>query len=245
MDSGSSTPWTAYDPADLTGRARIRDAALAHFAEHGFAGASLRSIAEAANVSAGLVRHHFGSKEGLRQACDAYVFEFMRRGSTDGIVAGQIADPQFIASLYRAAPPILRYLARALTDGTSAGAALFDEIVQLTERVLPILLAQQADAPPVHDLRAHAAVLTAMKLGITVLHEHLSRALGADALSPSTWPRVSSALLDIVSPRLVRSEMASQIQDELAASQPPPTSQPDPKTQSTPNRPPRTPPHTS
>jgi AcrR family transcriptional regulator len=82
MDSGSSTPWTAYDPADLTGKARIHDAAIAHFAGHGFAAASLRGIAEAANVSAGLVRHHFGSKDGLRQACGAYALEFLRRGAS-------------------------------------------------------------------------------------------------------------------------------------------------------------------
>jgi TetR/AcrR family transcriptional regulator, regulator of cefoperazone and chloramphenicol sensitivity len=51
---------------DLTAAARIRDAAIEQFGEHGF-GTGLRAIAEAAGVSAALVIHHFGSKQGLRQ----------------------------------------------------------------------------------------------------------------------------------------------------------------------------------
>lgn len=57
----------APEPEDLTARARIRDAALKHFTESGFAKATIRDIARTAGVSPGLVRHHFGSKEGLRE----------------------------------------------------------------------------------------------------------------------------------------------------------------------------------
>ena len=52
-------------PVDLTARARVRDAAIARFGRDGFA-ASLRAIAADAGVTAGLVVHHFGSKDGLR-----------------------------------------------------------------------------------------------------------------------------------------------------------------------------------
>jgi len=67
----------AYE--DLTARARIRDAALWHFAEEGFSRATIRDIAATAGVSPGLVRHHFGSKEGLRDACDEAVSQRLRR----------------------------------------------------------------------------------------------------------------------------------------------------------------------
>ena len=60
---------------DLTARARIRDAALRLFAERGVEGATIREIAEAAGVSGGLVRHHFGSKDDLRAACDAFALD--------------------------------------------------------------------------------------------------------------------------------------------------------------------------
>ena len=34
---------------------------------------------ETAGVSPGLLRHHYGSKEALRKACDEYVFEMLHR----------------------------------------------------------------------------------------------------------------------------------------------------------------------
>ena len=49
-------------PEDRTAVARIRDAAIDQWGQHGF-NVGLRSIAEAAGVSAALVIHHFGSKE--------------------------------------------------------------------------------------------------------------------------------------------------------------------------------------
>ena len=58
---------------DLTTRARIRDAAVDLFARDGFAHVTVRRIATEAGVSPALVIHHFGSKEGLRAACDAHV----------------------------------------------------------------------------------------------------------------------------------------------------------------------------
>src|SRR4051794_8205845 len=49
-------------------RERILAAALAEFAEHGFAGASPRAGATAAGVQHPLVSYHFESKEGLWRA---------------------------------------------------------------------------------------------------------------------------------------------------------------------------------
>src|SRR5690606_9610340 len=59
---------------DLTAQARIRDAAVRRFAIDGLA-APLRAIAADADVSPALILHHFGSREGLRAACDEYVIE--------------------------------------------------------------------------------------------------------------------------------------------------------------------------
>ena len=60
--------------ADMTAVARIRDAAIELFGSRGF-DVGVRAIAEAAGVSPGLVIHHFGSKDGLRKACDDYIAE--------------------------------------------------------------------------------------------------------------------------------------------------------------------------
>jgi TetR/AcrR family transcriptional regulator len=49
-------------------RARILDAALAQFVDHGFAKVSMREIAEESGVTKSLIHHHFGSKQQLWDA---------------------------------------------------------------------------------------------------------------------------------------------------------------------------------
>ena len=78
--------------ADLTARARLRDAAIECFAARGFA-ESLRAIAARAGVSAGLVRHHFGSKEQLRAECDATVLNRYRSLKTESMVKRGLVIP--------------------------------------------------------------------------------------------------------------------------------------------------------
>src|SRR5690625_716784 len=58
---------------DLTAPACIRSAVISLFGRHGYADTSVRAIASEAGVSPGLVIHHFGSKDQLKQACDEYV----------------------------------------------------------------------------------------------------------------------------------------------------------------------------
>ena len=76
-------------PEDRTAIARIRDAAIEQWGQRGF-NVGLRSIAEAAGVSAALVIHHFGSKDGLRKACDDYITELVRETKTESM---RTADP--------------------------------------------------------------------------------------------------------------------------------------------------------
>jgi AcrR family transcriptional regulator len=177
------------DEDDLTARSRIRAAALDQFGRLGERATTIREIARAAGVSPGLVQHHFGTKQRLRAACDAYVAAFLRAEARQAVGEGAMADPEYLAVAYREAPLVVRYLAQALTDGSPAGAALFDDMVALTEEHL-------GERPG--DVRGQAAVFTAMKLGVVVLHAHLSRALGEDALSPAAMPRVSAAVLEVI-----------------------------------------------
>jgi AcrR family transcriptional regulator len=191
---------------DLTARARIRTVALAHFAERGVEGTTIRGVARDAGVSASLVQHHFGTKDGLRAACDAYVADALRTDVKRGIAERGLGDPDFLAAAYETAPLIMRYLARALTDGSPTGAALFDDVVALTEAHLAGLADEEGTAAA--DTRAQAAVYAAMKLGVVVLHAHLSRALGVDTLAPAGLARVGAAVLDVISPEFVGDELA-------------------------------------
>src|SRR5699024_2007457 len=61
-EGGGVDPHRRID-RDRTAVSRIRDAALSEFAAHGVARATMRSVAEAAGVSAQLVVHHFGRSE--------------------------------------------------------------------------------------------------------------------------------------------------------------------------------------
>jgi AcrR family transcriptional regulator len=200
--SESGRRWESGRPVDdLTARARIRDAALAQFAERGVAGTSLRRIAEAVGVSVGLVQHHFGSKEGLRQACDDYVLEYVRQQAREAITEGAVADPGFLTAAYESASPVVRYLSRALVEEFPAADSLFDQMVAVAEEYLASIDPDTSAA----DLHTRAAVLTAMKLGVTVLHAQLFRVLGTG--SDTAWREISSAMLDIMSPAVIGTDL--------------------------------------
>ncbi|TDD38003.1 TetR/AcrR family transcriptional regulator [Actinomadura sp. KC06] len=193
---------------DLTGRARIRDAALEQFALRGERGATVRGIAKAAGVSPALVQHHYGTKEALRRACDDYVMQVLTETKKDAL-AGGMASPGFLAVAMRTARPVQRYLARVLTDDSPASRALFDEAVafsvDMLEKGAPGLAKAKTD-----DLLAYSAVMTAMSFGVIVLHEHLSRALGGDVLMGDGYPRMSLAMLDVFDDRLLSPELVDQ-----------------------------------
>ncbi|MGD0312604.1 MAG: helix-turn-helix domain-containing protein [Acidimicrobiales bacterium] len=188
---------------DLTARARIREAALKHFAEEGYTGATIRRIAQTAGVSPGLLRHHYGSKEALRQACDAYVFDVLHRLNQQ-----ILEDPSSSAGGGQTSQRVGRYVTRALADGSPTVGEIFDEMVTMTERWLARADEARPD-PPVIDRRVRAALVTAMKVGIPLLHSHVSRVLGTDMFGPEGDRLVGLALIDIYSHRLLLEEDAS------------------------------------
>jgi AcrR family transcriptional regulator len=180
---------------DLTARARIRDAALEEFARYGFDGATIRGIARAAGVSAGLVQHHFGSKEGLRRACDEAALDLVRRKML-AAQEGQIGDPGVLAALYAAGRPLARYLARAMTDGSAGAATLLDEFAGATETFLSATWPERFPSGS-HRARDAAVMLVALSAGPMVLHEHVARQMGLDPWKDIPSPRISLAQLDV------------------------------------------------
>jgi AcrR family transcriptional regulator len=179
--------------ADLTARARIREAALVHFAEDGYDRATIRAIARTAGVSPGLLRHHFGSKEDLRAACDEYVLEMVRR-----VNAQVFEDPATAAAVRPVTERFGAYVARSLSDGSPTSGPIFDEMAAATERWLARSDGHRA-GPPGVDRRIRAALLTAMALGVPLLRDHVSRALGVDMYTSEGDRLVGLGLLDIYS----------------------------------------------
>jgi TetR/AcrR family transcriptional regulator, regulator of cefoperazone and chloramphenicol sensitivity len=198
---------TDGEPAfeDLTARARIRTAALRLFADQGIARTTVRAIANAAGVSAGLLRHHYGSKDALRDACDQYALDRLMRIKEQAMLQGQAGNPAFLPSVHPTLLLLNRYLARAMVDGSPAAADLFDQFVDLAERWIRD---QYPDVTA--DPRGYAAVLVAMQTGPLVMHEHVSRALAADILSTPGHIRMSKATVDIFARPLVDPDLAAQ-----------------------------------
>lgn len=85
-------------------RRRLLDAALAHFAAHGFHGASTRDIVAAAGVNVATLTYYYGSKQGLY---DATVDEIYRRLRDRGAAVLAATPPTdldaVLARLYDAA----------------------------------------------------------------------------------------------------------------------------------------------
>jgi AcrR family transcriptional regulator len=73
--------------------AALRAAGLALFADRGFEGASTHAIAERAGLRQGLIRYHFGSKEGLwREVVAQGATELSADLSTDGDTRAQLGQ---------------------------------------------------------------------------------------------------------------------------------------------------------
>lgn len=187
-------PPTDRPVEDLTTRARIRDAAMAEFAEKGYRGATMRGIAAAAGVSLGLVQHHFGTKDGLRAACDEQVLELLRL-KTDAIDADRLGDPQVLATLTAMAPAVQAYLGQAMVDGSAAIDELVDEAMDRTEAFLTSQWPERFTAGSAAT-RDAAAVLTAVTTSTMVLQDRVARRLQVEPFSPAALLRIGRATLD-------------------------------------------------
>lgn len=180
MSSVPAFPPSGPPDPDRTARARIRDAAIAQFGRHGVAGTSLKVIAAEAGVSQPLIVHHFGSKDGLRRACDEHVAAVIRQRKLDALSQGPGLD---VFATLRASGPdsgvIMRYLSRTLGDGTPQVAAIIDEMVDdavdyMAEGVRSGLV-RPSEFP-----RERAVILVLWSLGMVTLHDHVERLLGVD-----------------------------------------------------------------
>jgi TetR/AcrR family transcriptional regulator, regulator of cefoperazone and chloramphenicol sensitivity len=120
---------------DRTAVARIRDAAIEQWGEHGF-NVGLRSIAEAAGVSAALVIHHFGSKDGLRKACDDYVAEEIRTGKSASMQANAPAEWFRQMAEIESYAPMMAYLVRSMQSGSDLAKMLWRKMIDDGEEYL-------------------------------------------------------------------------------------------------------------
>ena len=143
--------------------ARILDAAARVFVADGYERTTIRAVASAAGVDAGLVMHYFGSKQELyRRVIDAAPVP-----EVNGTPAE--ATEQILATLadrLASAPAASLALLRSMLTNPEAGSAASDGIARYE--------AQIAQAIPADDAGLRAAIISAVILGIMV-SRHLIR----------------------------------------------------------------------
>jgi AcrR family transcriptional regulator len=142
---------------DRTAIARIRDAAIEQFGDHGF-NVGLRTIAEAAGVSAALVIHHFGSKEGLRKACDDYIADEIRTGKSASLQTKDPADWFAQMAEIESYAPLMAYLVRSMQSGSDLAKMLWARMIDNAEQYLEEGV-RAGTLKPSRDPRARARYL--------------------------------------------------------------------------------------
>lgn len=163
---------------DLTGRARIRDAAIRRFGIDGF-GASVRSIAADAGVSAALVIHHFGSKDALRAACDEHVLRVIRESENHAFATSNPGELLAQLAAMDDYGPLVGYLVQALLAGGDLAATLLTRMTTDAE----IYLAEAVAAgrmKPSRDPARRAAFLVDVGMGAVLSFVRRHPPVGGD-----------------------------------------------------------------
>jgi AcrR family transcriptional regulator len=178
---------------DRTAKATIRDEALRLFARSGPDAVSVRQIAAAAGVSPALVVHHFGSKQGLREAVDervALVFDELFQSVVADPTAvdwsAVEADASLAAQVLGRLPvdsPIPAYLRRLWLVGDEAGVALFRRWYETGQAMLAVLEAAGVLTVST-DPSIRAAFVMVNDLAVVLLRDQLTAVLGMDPLGP-------------------------------------------------------------
>lgn len=178
-------------------RAALIVAARRLFAERDYRATTTRQIAAEAGVSHALLRYHFSSKEGLRDAVDDEVLgSFGRAFGTaraEGVESGTLAEAARAAALvFGADTERRRYLRRVLIDGDNRASALLLRLVTGAEKEVERLLVEPSSLSA-EDRRWSAYQVLFLILGPLLLEPSLDAILGADPFAPSTLAERSVA----------------------------------------------------
>lgn len=168
---------------DLTTQARIRRAAIKLFGRHGF-DVGLRAIADEADVSLGLIRHHYGSKEKLREACDAYVLDEIAHAQQE-----QTSDPTTAMfnnmSNIDAYAPLVFYLLQAIRAGGALAHAVMDRMIADAEKYMEQGV-ENGIIKPSRDPAKRTRFLAMSKMGALLMEFSMAP---ADEDLAVTWQR--------------------------------------------------------
>jgi len=141
--SGDGTQENKTDGRDKGGRQKLIDAAIKLFGERGFGSVRAREVAAEAGVTHGLIRHHFGSMDGLRREVDAHI------GSLLGELLAEVSTEDmtdFVGELMAAAEATYAdpdaaeqrwaYVRRSLIETSDLSKSLLDNYAEYYEQIV-------------------------------------------------------------------------------------------------------------
>lgn len=169
------------------GRERLIQSALTLFGQQGIDGTTLRDIVSHAGVSLGLVRTHFGSKLGLQQATNQYVFEQLEGIYTVAEGAGTTSLGDLTSgrwALGHQAPGIMAYLRQAISKPEHSGELverLYQRIYSFVERA-----DKKGDIQADIDLHWSAFTILSMLLGPLMMEPYAKQLIGDSMYSESS-----------------------------------------------------------
>lgn len=195
-------PYDPPPPAGPSPKERIRDAALSCFAIRGIAATPLRTVAEAAEVSVGLVQHHFRTKAALSAAVDQYVLQVV----SEALEPATLPDPpcdglheagRRLTALMVERPDVMTYLGRALAEGGALGSVIFSGLVGISTGQGD-QFGQQGNLRP--DLDPDWGVLNPLilRVGAIILHPYIELYLGRSFFTEPELRRWDAAVTSLI-----------------------------------------------
>lgn len=189
-------------PAEPSSTERIRDAALKSFAANGIAATSLRTVAEAAGTSIGLVQHYYRTKAALVAAVDDYVLQVIGDAVESAPLPAAPADPlaemgRRVTTLLTEQADVVNYLGRALVEGDSIGSEIFDGLVGISTAQSQEL-SQRDQARPGLDPVWSALNPLILRLGAIILRTHIDRHIPEPFNTPTQLSRWDAAVTALI-----------------------------------------------
>lgn len=182
--------------------AQIRDAAMKCFAEHGIANTSLRTIAEAAGVSLGLIQHYFGTKAQLIEAIDRRVLDVfagmpIEPSSTSGDDDPVSDTGSRLAELMSKNPDVMDYVGRALAERGEVGNTIFDGFYAISAQQGAAFAAEGLTPDDLDPLWANMLPLI-LRVGTIMLRQHIERHVDGSLYGPEQISRWDAAVTRLI-----------------------------------------------
>ncbi len=198
---------TKVRPTDRqSGKQRILDEAMKLFAERGFDSVTVRDIAAVADVSVGLINHHFGSKEGLREAVDRQFIEQFEEVLQDP--AQPDGQPQRLRDAsewvdgwierHQARWPVtVQYFRRALLEESEWGANIFERFYKIARATADRMDAAGLVRGDIDRLWL-PFLLIYLEIGTILLDPYVKRLLGRSGFEAELWKRRHRAYVKLI-----------------------------------------------